>query len=657
MCGIAGSLRLDGGESADRELVRAMCGVLAHRGPDAEGFHADGPLVLGHRRLSILDLSEAGNQPMTNEDGTVWLSYNGQLYDFADERRRLEGRGHVFRSHADTEVIVHLYEELGDGLLDHIDGMFAFALWDARRRRLLLARDRLGIKPLYYALADGRLLFASEMKALVAAPGAVRAELDPAALAGYLHFMSVPGEDAILSGVRRLPPGHRASVEAGRFTVASYWELRPEPARGPFSLAAAADEFDSRFGRAVGAHMVADVPVGAFLSGGVDSSLVVAAAQEATGARLLTFSAAFRGDPECDESAHARAVAQALGSRHHDEDLSGDPARLLERAVWHADEPFGVSSALPLHGLARSARAQVKVVLTGDGADEVFAGYPWRHRPETGVGSRPAAWLRGAAQALLHSARAATWGGSFPRRWGTDLSARLRRLALRPGERYAERLTAFTPEDLDVILVPELRSVARRRWAENLVQRHFEAGAGLDPVVRRLIAELRSTLVDEMLTKVDRMTMSVGLEARVPFLDRRLVEWAFSLPADVKLRRGVGKRVLREALARRVGPEIANRRKHGFDVPLARWLRTALRPLVEDALGPAAVARRGLFDPAAVSTLVKAHLSGRADLSRRVYVLLVLELWLRQFMDGHGARPATATAEEPAKPRGAAGGA
>jgi len=656
VCGIAGSLRLDGGQNADGEVVRAMCGVLAHRGPDAEGLHADGPLVLGHRRLSILDLSEAGHQPMTNEDGTVWLSYNGQLYEFEDERRRLEEQGHVFRSHTDTEVIVHLYEDLGDGLLDRIDGMFAFALWDARHRRLLLARDRLGIKPLYYALADGRLLFASEMKALVV-PGAMRAELDPAALAGYLHFMSVPGEDAILSGVRRLPPGHRARVEAGRLTVEPYWELRPERARDPISLAAAADEFDSRFGRAVAAHLVADVPVGAFLSGGVDSSLVVAAAQEATGARLLTFSAAFRGDPECDESAHARAVAQALGSTHSDEDLSGDPAHLLDRAVWHADEPFGVSSALPLQGLARSARAQVKVVLTGDGADEVFAGYPWRHRPETGVGSRPAAWLTGAAQALLHSARAATWGGSFPRRWATDLSARLRRLAFRPGERYAERLTAFTPEDLDVILAPELRSLARRRWAENLVQRHFDAGARLDPVARRLVAELRSTLVDEMLTKVDRMTMSVGLEARVPFLDRRLVEWAFSLPADVKLRRGVGKRVLREALARRVGPEIANRRKHGFDVPLARWLRTALRPVVEDALGPAAVARRGLFDPAAVSTLVKAHLSGRADLSRRVYVLLVLELWLRQFVDGRGMRPVTAATEDPAKPRDAAGAA
>jgi asparagine synthase (glutamine-hydrolysing) len=644
MCGIAGSVRLDSEASSDRDLVSRMCDVLAHRGPDAEGLHAEGPVVLGHRRLSILDLSEAGRQPMANEDGSVWLSYNGQLYGFEDDRRWLEARGHVFRSHTDTEVIVHLYEEVGDALLERIDGMFAFALWDARRRRLLLARDRLGIKPLYYCVVAGRLLFASELKALLVPGGAAAAAVDPAALMGYLHFMSVPGEIAIVPGVRRLPPAHRAVVERGALAVERYWELRPEGSIGVSSLEAAADDFAERFRRAVTSHMVADVPVGAFLSGGVDSSLVVGAAQEATGTRLRTFSAAFREDPACDESAQAREVASLLGSQHHDEDLGCDPTALLETAVWHADEPFGVSSALPLLGLSRSARPSVKVVLTGDGGDEIFAGYPWRHRPESGDGARVGAWMAGLAQALLHSARAAAWGGSLPRRWAVDLSARLRRLARRPGERYAERLTAFTPEDLDVLLRPELREEARRRWAENIVQRRFETTGDVEPIARRLLTDLQTTLVDEMLTKVDRMTMAVGLEARVPFLDRRLVEWAFALPPEMKLDGGVGKRVLRAALARRVPEALAWRPKHGFNVPLARWLRTHLRPMVEDALSPQTVARRGLFDARAVASLWRAHLHGRADLSRRVYVLLALELWMRRFID----RPVVAARETPA---------
>jgi len=604
--------------------LRALAGALAHRGPDDEGFHTDGNLGLAHRRLSILDLTAAGHQPMCNEDGSVWVVYNGQLFDFAPVRDRLEAKGHVFRSRTDTEVLVHLYEERGCDLVDEVDGMFAFALWDARRRRLLLARDRVGIKPLVYAEAPGGLVFASELRALLALPWLPR-DVDDLGVVRYLYQSTVPGEASVIRGIRKLPPAHRLIAEGGRTRIERYWSLEEGPAADGGSLEAAADELEARLESAVRTHLVADVPVGAFLSGGLDSLAVTRAAVRVAGPGLQTFSARF-ADERADEGPHAAEVAAVLGTVHHEVLIGPELGSTLPEVIEAGDEPFAVASALALHRLARFARERVKVVLSGDGADELLAGYPWRHEPEIGRGSRPAALLRALGMTAARSLRGSRAGGpGLP----AQLASRVSRLLRRPAERYAEVVGLFTPEEMQALVEPAAAALAREAWRTNPVRARYADGGGSDEVNRRLRADFATTLVDEMLTKVDRMTMTAGLEARVPFLDRRLVEWAFRLPGRHKVR-GLGKRVLRRALAASF-PRAAARPKHGFDVPLGPWLRGPLRGLLLDTLSPEAVRRRGLLRERAVTRIVEAHLRGRGDHSRKLFALMVLEMWMRRW--------------------------
>jgi asparagine synthase (glutamine-hydrolysing) len=623
MCGIAGILQ-EPGRPVDPADLRSLAAALAHRGPDDEAFHVDGNLGLAHRRLSILDLTPAGRQPMSNEDGSVWVAYNGQLFDFEPTRAWLEGRGHVFRSRTDTEILVHLYEEKGCDLLEGVDGMFAFALWDARRRRLLLARDRMGIKPLVYAETGGRLAFASEVRALLALPWLPR-DLDELGIVRYLYQASVPGEACVLRGIRKLPPGHRLVAEDGRIRIERYWSLDAGAAREDRTLEAAAAELEARLGSAVRSHLVADVPVGAFLSGGLDSTAVAAAAAPAVGPGLQTFSVRF-ADEAADEGPHAAEVAALLGTVHHELVLGPELGASLPEVVEAGDEPFAIASALALHRLARFARERVKVVLTGDGADELLAGYPWRHEPALGRGSRPASFLRTLAMTGARSVRGTRAGGPG---LAAQLRARLPRLLRRPDERYAESVNLFTPEEMEALVDPSAAELAREAWRTNPVRVGYAGADGTDEVNRRLRVDFATTLVDEMLTKVDRMTMASGLEARVPFLDRGLVEWAFRLPGRLKVR-GSGKRILRRALAPRF-PRIAARSKHGFDVPLGPWLRGPLRGLLVDTLSPEAVRRRGLLRERAVTRMVEAHLRGRGDHSRKLFSLIVLEMWLRRW--------------------------
>ena len=625
MCGIAGILNPQG-KAVDPADLRRMAAALSHRGPDDEGFLIDGHLGLAHRRLSILDLSSAGRQPLANEDGTVAVAYNGQLYGFEGTRSWLEARGHRFRSRTDTEVLVHLYEEKGDDLVQDIDGMFAFALWDSKQQRLLLARDRLGIKPLYFTWHQGSFVFASEIGALFALPWLPR-ELDPLSLAHYLYQSSVPEDACILARGHKLAPGHRMLVKDGAATTARYWAPPQAEEDQSYTLDAAAAELKERLATAVSTHLVADVPVGTFLSGGLDSAAVTETLARLTQASPETFSIRFTGVAGADEGPAAREVARALGATHHELVLAPDHLlSSLPATVRLAGEPFAISSSLALHRLACFARERVKVVLTGDGADEILAGYPWRHQPELGAGSNPSAWLRGLALTGVRSLRGARSGGPGLL---AQLSARLRRQLFRPGERYAEVVAAFTPEELQGLLQPAWHPVAERAWTLNPVRLGFEAAAGADPVNRRLRADLVSSLPGEMLTKVDRMTMGAGLEARVPFLDRGFLEWALRLPGRLKIRGRTGKLVLRRALADRL-PEAARRPKHGFNVPLGPWLRGPLLPLLEQRLSHQAVESRGIFRPQAVAHLIGAHRAGHADYSRKLFTLLVLELWLAE---------------------------
>jgi asparagine synthase (glutamine-hydrolysing) len=631
MCGFVGIYRGDGEPVRESDL-RGMAAALAHRGPDDEGVYVDGALGLAHRRLAILDLTPAGRQPMPNEDGSVWVVYNGQLFGFQPLREWLESRGHRFRSRTDTEILVHLYEETGEGLVERIDGMFAFALWDARRRRLLLARDRFGIKPLFVYERDGVIAFASELRSLLTVPWIAR-DIDPVGMAQYLFHSAPIGGASLIRDVRRLDPGEYRVIAAA-CSRRRYWTMPPEANEKPCSFESATEQLASRLAEAVRSHLVADVPVGVFLSGGLDSSAVAQAASAASERTFHSFSVSFSGSGAIDEGPVAQATADALGTVHHQ--LRIGPEAVDDLSSWMArcDEPLAVVSAIPLFHLSRFAREHVKVVLTGDGADEILAGYPWRHRPVI-TRRRPSlsAFAAAAALELVRSYRGARGLGPGI---VSQLSSRCARLLREPDAHYASIVAAFTPEELKTVLAADLHDVVDEAWACDPVRRRYRQAQGRDEVNRRLRADLESTLESEMLTKVDRMSMSFGLEARVPFLDRALVEWTMTLPGEYKIRGGIGKRVLRAALADRL-PHVAGRPKRGFSPPLAAWLRGPLALLLREVLSVDSLRQRGLYQPSAVRRVVEAHQNHNADWSRKIFTLLVLELWLRGTLKGSPA--------------------
>jgi len=617
MCGIAGIFEFDPTRPADPNLLRRMADLIAHRGPDDSGYWIRGNVGLGHRRLSIIDLSSAGHQPMASDDGAIWITYNGECYNYSELADDLRQRGHRFRSHSDTEVILRLYQERGPRFLDAIDGMFALAIWDAREQSLLLARDRLGIKPLYYFAGDRHLLFASEMKALLADPR-IPTEVDEPALAEYFNLLSIPDAYCILKGVHKLPPGYYLKVTRHGMKRRCYWDLAVDP-DPRLSFESACTEFEARFTDSVRSHMVADVPVGAFLSGGVDSSAIVAAAAPNMAVPVETFSVAFPGLSEFDESPYAAAVAAHCGARHHEFHLTPNLIDGLVQVVWHADEPFAISSAFALYHLAQLARRHVKVVLSGDGSDEVFAGYVWRH-----------------ADFAPPVARAALGGAAWP---PAARLLRVLRRGWRPGsavlrdERYLRSFACFHREDLNELLQPDLAAPVCEALHDNVVQRCLDAAPGRDQLDRELYTDIKTTLVSEMLTKVDRMTMAHGLEARVPFLDHHLVEWAFTVPSRFKLHGGEGKLLVKKAMEPHLPSAILSRPKQGFNVPMKLWMRAELRDFVCDTFADGRFRGRGFYRPEGVAALLDSHFSGRVDASNKIFALLMLELWHQKFVD------------------------
>lgn len=631
MCGIAGVLEFDPHAPADGALIERMTTLLAHRGPDDAGHMVSGPVALGHRRLSIIDLSPAGHQPMSNDDRSIWITYNGECYNYVELADRLRSRGVRFRSSSDTEVLIRLYEQEGDAFLEQVEGMFALALWNRRERTLLLARDRLGVKPLYYFRDARRFAFASEMKALLAVPD-VSSQIDMGAMSEYLHLLSIPGEQSIFRGIRKMPPGHFMKIGPTGVKQTRYWDVTvaPDP---DMTMEEATSGFDRLFGAAVGSHMVADVPVGAFLSGGVDSSSVVAAATRFSSYPIESFAVGFPGTEGFDEGPFAERVAAHCGTRHRQFDLKPDLIGTLPRIAWHADEPFAVSSAFALFSLAELARRHVKVVLSGDGGDEVFAGYVWRHQdcPDRS---------RFYANPLLRAVAGAL--NTEPiRRWlPAGLRSRLHRFAPND-ERYVQSFTAFPDPELAWLLEPDYAAEVSRAWSANVTQRCYDAAPAGEQLARKLYTDIKTTLVSEMLTKVDRMTMAHGLEARVPFLDHRLVEWAFTVPGRLKLRAGEGKLLVKKAMEKSLPVEILYRAKQGFNVPLKLWMRDELREFVRDNLCESRIRRRGIFRPAGVDRLLQEHFSGATDASNRIFMMLMLELWQQRFVDERMQQPST----------------
>ena len=631
MCGITGWANLDARarspEGAD-ELLRSMCDRMTHRGPDSEGYLVDDGVALGMRRLAIIDLL-TGEQPVFNEDRSVAVVLNGEIYNYRELRDDLEARGHTFRSASDTEVLPHLYEEYGRDMVQHLNGMFAFALWDDERRRLFIARDRFGEKPLYWGVFDRTLLFASEPKVLLAHP-AVRPDLNLNALRQYLSFDYVPAPLSIYDGISKLPAAHHLTLEDGRIEVKPYWRLSYKVSAPVPPVTEAASQLRDLLEDSVRMRLVSDVPLGVLLSGGIDSSLVTALAVRASSETVKTFSIAF-AEGSFDESQYARRVAQFLGTDHHEERFSATLAANLvgEIGAW-MDEPMSDPSLVPTYLLSRFTRKHVTVALGGDGGDEIFAGYPmyFGHRMARAYEMIPRRLRTGFVEPLVNALPVKTKNLSF------DYRARRFVAASHYDEvaRHHVWFGSFTPGDQEELLTNEVKQAsdadiyrdARRMFAECDSTDMTECMQSLDTQLY---------LAEDILTKVDRASMAVSLEVRAPYLDPRVAEFAASLPSSYKLHGYTSKYILKKAAKDMVPSFVWRRGKKGFGVPFAKWLKAELRPLARDLLSPERLRRGGLFNPEYVAQLQDQHERGLANHRKLLWTLLSFELWRESFVE------------------------
>jgi len=630
MCGIAGILNLNKAPvSAD--ALRAMTGSLAHRGPDAEGFvflpndthQSPVRIGLGHRRLAIIDLSTNASQPMTNEDESLWMVFNGEVYNFNALRTRLQAQGHSFRSSSDAEVVLHLYEELGEKCVEELEGMFAFALWDERRKRLLLARDRVGKKPLYYISAGSVFVFGSEVKSLLRHP-AVSAEISLEALPHYFTFGYPPPGQSFYRGICQLPPAHTMTLDAdGRIEVRRYWDLdfSGAPSKG-LSLSEASTQIRTLVTEAVRKRLVSDVPLGAFLSGGIDSSIVVGLMSQLLDKPVKTFSLGFAGDPHFDETHHARLVANHFRTDHTEFIVEPKAIDLIESLVWQHDGPFADSSAIPTFLLSQLTRQHVTVALTGDGGDELFAGY-LRFQACVVAERLPPGFCRLCARVLAPIPE--------PKQYHHWLRRTQRFFdgASNPIFGRLQRWVSAFDHDLTKLLRPEVFDGIQTRgigYSPETLSKTTRYSA----LSKVLYVNFMSYLSEDLLVKMDRATMAHGLEGRSPFLDHRLAEYVAGLPDQFKLRWGTTKYILKQAFAHLLPAQILRRGKRGFGVPLGAWFRGELRGYLQDLLlSPSALFREYLVAPY-VAALVREHVEGRRDHGHRLWTLLAFEVWLRQ---------------------------
>jgi len=632
MCGLAGFCAHDPlREGEARACLQAMTRSLIPRGPDEEGFHVGRHAALGSRRLRVIDL-EAGPMPLANEDGSVFAVYNGEIYNFRELRAELEDLGHRFRTRTDTEVLVHLYEEEGGDLVHRLEGMFAFAIWDAEARKLLLARDRLGIKPLFYRPTDGGIAFGSELKALTA-ESSETPDLDVEAIVEYLALGYIRAPLTIFRGYRKLPPGHSLEWGVDRpLMVRRYWRPPTGPEAFEGTVDKAVEELEALLLRSVEARLVADVPLGAFLSGGVDSSLVCALAASVSGTQIETFCLGWEGSPE---PRYARMVADHIGSEHHELTVDSGAAEAGLELLRYFDEPFGDSSCIPTYRVSELARSHVTVALSGDGGDELFGGY------QQYVNDRRLAWTQGIPRSL----RRLAFG--LPARLlrpGAPGRRRLHALCLSRQERFVDFVSAELDPRRGGILHPDLYGDEGLPFS--LFAERFQEARSLSKGNQLLYADLTSYLPDDILTKVDRMSMAHSLEARVPLLDHRVVEFAFGLPIKWKLQGRDGKWILREVAKRYLPREVLERPKHGFSIPVARWLREDLRPWTDRLTSGDGHAMRFLHRPA-VERIVREHMNGVRNHPSLIWRLLVLEHWLQEKLDS--ARASRSAEADPAR--------
>ncbi len=623
MCGIAGVYNVEVGKPLSIDLLRDMADTISHRGPDEAGYHIQNSVGLAHRRLSIIDL-EGGHQPLTNEDQSVWVVFNGEIYNFQELRDGLVKKNHVFKTRSDTEVIVHLYEEKGEDVFQYLRGMFAIALYDARRHKLLLARDRVGKKPLFYHYDGKRVVFASEMKSILAVPNIPR-EIDFQALSDYFSFLYVPAPKSIFRAVRKVLPGHYIVVSYHGIQEKQYWDIRFDKDKS-LSEKQWCENIIESLREAVRIRLISEVPLGAFLSGGVDSSAVVAMMARLTGEPAITTSIGF-DDKDYDELNYARLMASRVGSRHFEEVVRPDAVGIIDKLVWHYDEPFADSSAVPTYYVSQLARKHVTVALSGDGGDELFAGYRryvFEKREQQLRQCLPLFIRRPLFRSLATLYPKADWA---PRvfRWKATFES----LSYSHIDGYFRSMSAVRPELKYSLLHPDVHASLNGYDSVDVLRAYYDKVQGADPVARIQYVDVKTYLPDDILVKVDRASMAHSLEVRAPLLDHRFMELAASIPASLKLHGQTGKRIFKQALSGILPHEILNRSKMGFGVPIAQWFKTDLKAMTYAHLFEGSSCN--LLHGPTVRRIWDEHQKGFRNRATELWTILMFQLWQNRF--------------------------
>ena len=624
MCGIAGIYNFDSFKSVHERLLKRMTDALVHRGPDDEGFYCSGPIGLGHRRLSIIDLA-GGHQPLANEDETVWIVFNGEIYNFGELHDELVKKGHVFKTRSDTEVIVHLYEEEGENCFKRLRGMFAIAIWDARNRKLLLARDRVGKKPLFYFYDGRRIAFASEMKAILEIPGVPR-EIDPEAVSDYFSLLYIPAPKSIFKNIRKVLPGHYLVVSQNGIRETEYWDLSFNQSL-QLTEQAWCERLLETYREAVRIRLMSEVPLGAFLSGGVDSSSVVAVMAGLLNTPVTTCSIGF-AEEEFNETDYAREIASRFKTDHHEHVVRPDAVGIVEKLAWHYDEPFADSSSVPTYYVSKAAREHVTVALSGDGGDENFAGYRryyFDKRENSIRGLLPAAIRQPIFRALASLYPKADWAPRIFRGKAT-----FQNLARSPIEAYFRSVSALKSELKEQILHGDLRRQLGDYDSLDVLRSYYDKADTMDPISRIQYVDVKTYLTDDILVKVDRASMAHSLEVRAPILDHKLMELAATIPSSMKLRGMNGKYIFKKTLNEVLPRSVLNRKKMGFGVPLAQWLRNDLREFAHAVIFDQR--QDSFLNDASVNAIWQEHQRGFRDRSTELWSILMFRLWQREFL-------------------------
>lgn len=627
MCGICGKLMFDREAVVSPALLTSMADAIRHRGPDDDGYYCSGQIGLGFRRLSIIDLN-TGHQPISNEDGSVWVVFNGEIYNYRELRAQLLAKGHIFKTQTDTEVLVHLYEEHGPGMVERLRGMFGFALWDNHTKTLLLVRDRVGIKPLYYHVGERFLSFGSEIKAIIADAEVAR-EVDPAIIERFLSFYYVPGEQTLFKKIFKLAPGSYLIAKDGKTEVRQYWDLQFQQSKSDLDLATAEEELIDLLDKTVQLHMISDVPVGFLLSGGIDSTAMLNFAVSKTDCPISSFTVGFSGSGVVDERPYARLAAARFGTDHHELSISSrEFVDFLPNYVWHMEEPVCEPPAVALYYVSQLARSHVKVLISGEGGDEAFAGYSnyrnlvWLERIKKALGPTRALASRASklVNEVVRSKRAAKYISLIDQQLESSYYSRTS-----SPFNFFNSASDFWSREFSRILNKEA--------SVGPVRSFFENAGSCDVLEKMLYVDTKSWLPDDLLIKADKMTMANSIELRVPFLDHKVLEFAAALPSNFKLRRFTTKYLLKKALSSHVPKEILNRRKAGFPVPYESWLRTDLKGWLRDLLLDPQTLERGYFQKTAIDRLLRDN-QRTGGYSKEIFSLAVLELWHRAFLLG-----------------------